>query len=213
MPVFKLIALDCDGVILESVTAKTSAFSRLFEKYGSEAQRRIVDYHLGHGGVSRFVKFAWFYREILGLDITEDEQEELGRQFARFCLHEIMNVPTVPGAMEFILLYHNKIPLYVVSGTPHGELNEIIRTRNLDRFFKGCYGSPPGKTRILAEIVSKAGVSPSEVLMVGDSSTDLEAAQSVGTLFYGRGHHFSSSKWPWGEDLNGLVEYLKYGMS
>ena len=212
MPTFKLIVLDCDGVILESVTAKTRAFNRLFEKYGGEAQRKITDYHLEHGGVSRFVKFAWFYHEVLGLDITEDEQEALGHQFARLCSDEVMNAPLVPGAMEFILLYYNKIPLYVVSGMPHEELNEIIRARGLDRFFQGCYGSPPEKTRILAEIVSSTGVSPSEVLMVGDSATDLEAAQSVGTLFFGRGHQFSSSKWPWGEDLNSLVEYLRYGI-
>ena len=45
--------------------------------------------------------------------------------------------------------------------------------------------------------------------MVGDSVSDLEAAQFVGTLFYGRGNWFSNLECPWGEDLTGLDQYLK----
>ena len=209
MSTLKLIVLDCDGVILESVAAKTRAFGQLFEKYGDEAKRRIIDYHLANGGISRFAKFSWFYREVLDRHVTDQEKEELGRIFTRCCFDEVMNAHIVPGAMEFISSYHNKLPLYVASGTPHGELVEILKARNLIRFFRGVYGSPPGKTEILADIVHRAGVLPKEALMVGDSVTDLEAAQSVGTLFYGRGNRFSNSEWPWGEDLTGLDQYLK----
>jgi phosphoglycolate phosphatase-like HAD superfamily hydrolase len=44
--------------------------------------------------------------------------------------------------------------------------------------------------------------------MVGDSSTDMEAAENVGTLFYGRGERFADAKWPWGSDLQGLADYV-----
>jgi len=209
MPKVKLIVLDCDGVILETASVKSRAFGRLFEKYGEEAKCKVVDYHLAHGGVSRFEKFAWFYREVLGKNITDKEKEELGRLFSQCCFEEVINASVVPGAIEFISSYHNKIPLYVASGTPYGELIEVLEAKNLIRFFKDVYGSPPGKTEILADIVHRAGVSPNEVLMVGDSSTDLEAAQSVGTLFYGRGSVFSNSRWPWGEDLTELNKYLE----
>ena len=209
MPEVKIIVLDCDGVILETVAAKTRAFSTLFERYGEEAKRKMVDYHLAHGGISRFAKFAWFYREVLGRDITDDEKEELGCIFSRCCFDEIMNAPAVPGAIQFISSYYDRIPLYVASGTPYEELTEILKARNLTRFFKQVYGSPPGKTEILAGIVRRARVSPKEALMVGDSSTDLEAAESVGTLFYGRGSGFSNSEWPWGEDLTELDNYLQ----
>jgi len=209
MAKFKLIVMDCDGVILESVDAKTQAFGKLVEKYGQKAKQKMVDYHLTHGGVSRFLKFEWFYHEVLGREITKQEQDELGRLFTQYCFSEVMNSSFVPGAMEFIVLYYEKISLYVASGAPHEELIEIIKGRNLMHFFKGVYGSPPTKTEILADIVREEGVLPSETLMVGDSSTDLEAATSVGTFFYGRGIEFSSSKWPWAEDLTQLSEYIK----
>ena len=209
MDKFKLIVLDCDGVILESVDAKTRAFGKLVEKHGQKAKQKMVDYHLAHGGVSRFSKFAWFYREVLGREITKQEKDELGRLFIQYCFDEVMNSRFVPGVMEFISSYHQKISLYVASGAPHEELTEIIKARNLMHFFKGVYGSPPTKTEILADIVKRERVLPSETLMIGDSNTDLEAATSVGTFFYGRGVEFSISKWPWAEDLTRLSEYIK----
>lgn len=54
------IVFDCDGVILDSVPTKTRAFARLAEPYGAEARDRFVMYHMTHGGVSRYRKFAWF---------------------------------------------------------------------------------------------------------------------------------------------------------
>lgn len=206
---FKLIVLDCDGVILESVSAKTKAFAKLVEGHGELAKQKMVEYHLSHGGVSRFLKFDWFYREILGREITKQEKDECNRLFIQYCFNEVMNASFVPGAMEFISSYCQQVPLYVISGAPHKELVEIFHARKLIDFFKGIYGSPPGKTEILIDIVRKEKVSPEETLMVGDSSTDLDAATSVGTFFYGRGSMFAESNWPWGEDLRGLSKYLE----
>jgi phosphoglycolate phosphatase-like HAD superfamily hydrolase len=115
----------------------------------------------------------------------------------------------VPGIIDFLDGYHQRLPLYVASGTPHEELNQIFTDRSLNRFFKGVYGSPPAKTELLSSIVNAAGLEPSNVLMVGDSSTDMEAAENAGTLFYGRGDRFADSKWPWGLDLQGLVDYVE----
>ena len=209
MSKFKLIVLDCDGVILECVDAKTRAFGKLVERYGALAKQKMIDYHLAHGGVSRFLKFEWFYREVLGREITRQENEELGRLFTQYCFDEVMNSSFVPGVMEFISSYYQKIPLYIASGTPHEELTKVIKERNLMHFFKGVYGSPTTKKEILSNIVREEGVLSNETLMVGDSSTDLEAAVSVGTLFYGRGAGFSNSKWPWAEDLTGLSAYIR----
>lgn len=40
-----LIVFDCDGVILESVDAKTKAFAQVAEPLGAEARDRLVLYH------------------------------------------------------------------------------------------------------------------------------------------------------------------------
>ena len=40
-----LIVFDCDGVILESVDAKTKAFGQVAEPLGAEARDRLLVWH------------------------------------------------------------------------------------------------------------------------------------------------------------------------
>ena len=51
-----LIVFDLDGVILESLEAKTDAFSELYNEYGENIVSKVRNYHLQNGGVSRFKK-------------------------------------------------------------------------------------------------------------------------------------------------------------
>ena len=62
--------------------------------------------------------------------------------------------------------------------------------------------------KLLAMIVDKACVLPDEVLMVGDASTDRNAAEEVGTLFYGTGPDLRGGDFPWGPDLTGLDAWI-----
>ena len=96
------IVFDCDGVILDSVPVKTRAFARIAEPYGQEAQDRFVMYHSLHGGVSRYKKFEWFYTEVLGREITQDESEKLGRLFAEYALDEVRRCPLIPGIKDVL---------------------------------------------------------------------------------------------------------------
>ena len=110
----------------------------------------------------------------------------------------------MPGALEFILEHHGRIPMHVASGTPHDELAAIFRERDLERYFGMILGTPPPKTELLARIVSETGADPSRVLMVGDSSTDLKARPGGGNSFLGKGRLFWRIGYPWGTDLRAL---------
>jgi phosphoglycolate phosphatase-like HAD superfamily hydrolase len=202
------IIFDCDGVILESVSVKTRAFARLAEPFGAEAADRLVLYHAAHGGVSRYKKFEWLYREVLGREIAREELADLGRRFAEIAFEEVCRCDLVPGVEDVLRRRHGRTPMYVCSGAPHEELQAVLRRRGLHRYFAGIYGSPPAKTELLREIIRLAGVDPAGAVMVGDSVTDLDAATAVGTLFYGRGGELKGGGFPWGEDLTGLNAWL-----
>ena len=60
----KAILFDFDGVILESVDIKGLAFCKLFENF-PEHVTKIVQYHHANGGISRFNKFRYIYKNIL----------------------------------------------------------------------------------------------------------------------------------------------------
>jgi HAD superfamily hydrolase (TIGR01549 family) len=181
----KAIALDFDGVILESVDLKTRAFRALFRDHPQHLDR-IVKLHLENGGLSRHEKFAIIYRDYLKQPLSEPEKARLGREFSRLIEREILTCPYVPGALEFLKQASEQLPLFLVSGTPEPELREIVRQRQLESYFRNVCGSPRPKDVLLSAILAENGWRPSEVVFVGDSMTDFRAAQSVGMPFIGR---------------------------
>jgi len=207
MPI-TLVVFDCDGVILDSVDVKTRAFGQIVEEYGPEAVARMTEYHLAHGGLSRTRKFEWFYDEVLGRKITEDELQALSKKFRQLVFEGVVRSPMVPGIMETLESLHGRLPMYVASGTPNDELLQLLDARNLTRFFKGVYGTPPGKTELLRRIIEKEGIAPNDTLMVGDSSTDLDAALSCGARFFGVSAAFSVTPWPFGYDCIALAQWI-----
>ena len=182
----KAIIFDFDGVLVESVNVKTRAFAKIFEDKGEEVVRRVTDFHLKNGGVSRVNKFKYYYKEILRCSLSEEKLEELCNTFSRLVTNEVINSPYVNGAKEFLERFHCKIDLYVASGTPEEELREIVRCRGMDVFFKDIFGSPRQKDEIARTIIKQNSYYSREVIFIGDSITDLKGAQDSGIRFIGR---------------------------
>ena len=203
------IVFDCDGIILESVDSKTAAFARISDEIAPRHTQLFIDYVTLHGGVSRFEKFAWLVRQAFDRAITTEESHDMGRKFIQYCMESVLASPLVPGFEDTVKRWHGRVPLYVASGTPQYELEEVLRQRDLARYFTGIYGTPPAKAALLLSAVRHAKVPPEETVMIGDSKTDMDAATIAGTLFYGRGEYFRDSHWPWANDLSGLNAYLE----
>lgn len=205
----KCLVFDCDGVLLDSVPVKTRAFGRLAEPYGPEARDRFVLYHTVHGGVSRYRKFEWFFREILGREITRAESEAWGEKFAEYALDEVRKCDLIPGALQTLEAWQGNLPMYVCSGAPVSELNLVLGERKLASFFAGIYGSPPAKGELLKAIIrSQSELMPEETLMVGDSITDEDAASQAGAQFYGIGQELKGGNFPWSENLVPLNAWI-----
>jgi len=179
------VVFDFDGVILESLDIKARAFVALFSEW-PEHEKEIVRLHLDNAGVSRFDKFAWIYRDILRKPLPDGGLERLGDEFSQLVLDEIMRCEFVRGAPELLERLAGHYELFVASATPEEEIREIVRGRGLDRFFAAVYGSPATKTEILRRIVDERGLSPAELLFVGDALSDYQGARSVGLAFVGR---------------------------
>jgi beta-phosphoglucomutase-like phosphatase (HAD superfamily) len=205
----EVVVFDCDGVILESLEIKNLAFRRLGEAYGAKAARCLEDYHRLHGGLSRYKKFAWFFREVLGREISPEEEESLNAKFVRLSGEELLRCPLVPGAQESLDSLFGRLPLYVASGTPEEELRFILEKRGLASYFVKICGSPPLKEDILQAIVEESGVLPGNCLMVGDAETDRAAAAKAGTMFYGRGDYFRDLGCPWHQDMTHLTSWIE----
>lgn len=179
------VVLDFDGVVLDSVGIKTEAFSRLFAPEGAEARRRVVEYHLANGGISRLLKFRWAYREVLRRPLDPDEERRLGERFNELVEEAVQAAPWIPGSREFLEAAHARIPLFVASGTPEEELRRIVGRRGMSRYFRGVFGSPAAKSEILAGVAASLGAPTNALLMVGDALNDHDGAAAAGAAFVG----------------------------
>ncbi|MBP9855347.1 MAG: HAD family hydrolase [Candidatus Omnitrophica bacterium] len=183
----KGIIFDFDGVILETVGVKNQSFYELF-RHIPEHVDEIVDYHMANGGLSRFKKFDYIYREILKEPLSPEKSKELGARFGQLCHDGVVNAEFVPGAKEFLEYYYTKSLLFIASATPHEELMGIVKKRNLEKYFTGIYGSPQSKASIAGSILKKHGLNPDEMFFVGDAINDYVGAKEVGVPFIGRVH-------------------------
>ena len=205
----ELIIFDCDGVLIESVDAKTRAFATIAKPYGQKAVDALVSYHLEQGGVSRVEKLNWFFETVLERAPEEGEQRRLLDEFVELSLQRIYTALSVPGIWDVLERWHGVVPMYVASGAPHLELTNVLKQHAMARFFTGIYGSPPGKTTLLRGILAEENIEPYNAVMVGDGANDMYAAEATRTRFYGRGEYFRHSDYPWHKDLTRLNGYLE----
>jgi phosphoglycolate phosphatase-like HAD superfamily hydrolase len=185
---------DFDGVVLESATIKEDAFAALFADL-PEHRESILDHHRRNLGVSRFEKFEWIYRELLGRTLEPAESDALGRRFSSLVRQRLLDCPLVPGALQLLEALRDRARCFVVSGTPTEELREIVRLRGLEPYFVEVWGSPPGKAEIFRDLMSRHELAPAHVLAIGDGRSDLEAALETGVAFVARSSPGARQDW------------------
>jgi len=206
------VFFDFDGVILESVSIKDNAFRDLFAHLPQHLDR-ILEHHRRHLGRSRFEKFEWIYRELLGRSLDEDESQVLGERFSALVRSQMLSCPMVPGAGDLLRALQGRFECLVVSATPQDELERIIDERELGAFFCEVCGSPPGKNEIFTALLERRGLEPREVLAIGDGLSDYRAAEASGVHFVARDSESSRQDWsavpvPTIRDLTELLGHL-----
>jgi phosphoglycolate phosphatase-like HAD superfamily hydrolase len=182
----KAVIFDFDGVIVESLDIKTSAFGELFASRGDGLSERVVEYHLRNSGVSRYDKIKHVYSEMIGETLDEETFEKECRRFSSIVKDQVVKAPFVAGAESFLRDNSGSYRFFVCSATPIEELRDIIRLKGLDNVFEEVNGSPRPKHRIVSDILCSTGLSPAEAVYIGDAMSDLEAAERNNVLFIGR---------------------------
>ncbi|WP_292977280.1 HAD hydrolase-like protein [Nitrosomonas sp.] len=184
---WQAIIFDFDGVIVESGDIKAQAFADLYRHHGEVIAQAAVDYHRANGGMSRYLKFHYFQKNLLNNPpLTKEEEQELDRQFSELVMNAVIACQPVAGAETLLNKMASQIPLFVASGTPESELQVIVERRNLSHYFTEVRGSPRLKETLIADILSAYPLDPERVLMIGDALVDYESAHQNGVAFLGR---------------------------
>jgi len=181
----KAIIFDFDGVIIESAEIKTDAFRTLFAGYPDKLPD-IIDHHQKNSGISRYKKFRYIYEKILVQEVSAQKEAELGEEFSRIVLEKVLSAPFTPGAIEFLRRNKDCYYLFVASGTPQGELQDIIAHRRLSQYFREIHGVPKQKDEIIDDILNRYSFTKKEAVFVGDAESDRIAAEKAGVSFIAR---------------------------
>jgi len=205
----KVIILDFDGTIIESVGIKDSAFKTLFSEY-PEHLNRIMRYHLSNNATVRFDKFKHVIENILNQEYNEEKKRFLSRRFSDLVFEKIVECPYVRGAEDFLNYFREKVPIYLASASPLEELEEILETRDLKKYFKNVYAIPWIKMDVIQDILKRENIPSEEAVFIGDAFEDYEAARLTDVFFIGRnsGKSFHSADIPVYKNLSDIKEFL-----
>ncbi|PIB23374.1 HAD family hydrolase [Maribacter sp. 4G9] len=173
----KNIFFDFDGVLAESVSAKTKAFREMYQPYGTAIADKVVDYHINNGGISRFEKFKYWEKTFFGKELDQEEINKMADKFSNLVLEKVIESKPVQESIWFLDKYYKKLRFWVITGTPTSEIKIIASKRNMAHFFEGLYGSPKNKRYWTEYLLEEYGLNRDETLFLGDATTDMDAAQ------------------------------------
>ena len=185
---FKVILWDFDGVILDSMPIRDLGFVKVLEREGFHKSQinLLIEYHRLNGGLSRYVKFRYFYEQILNRPITEQEILRLSNLFSEIMLTLLIDENLlISDSFEFIKSNHKKYRFHIVSGSDGVELNEICTSLNLSPYFKSIQGSPKPKKQLVHDLIVLNNYDKKDICLIGDSINDFEASYHNDISFFG----------------------------
>lgn len=179
---YRTFLFDCDGVILDSNNIKTQAFYELTFSYGADAADKLVAYHKENGGISRFRKLEYFFREILRQQNCDNDISDLAVRYGEVVYKKLMVCPLTNGCEDFLRGLLSRTFKFVISGGLESEIQDIFRRRGLIKYFDAVFGSPRSKEEILRKLLEeKKLVQPA--IFFGDSYYDYRVAKDFGLDF------------------------------
>lgn len=193
----KAILWDFDGVILNSNSVRDEGFSEVLKNYPGSEVEQLLDYHKRNGGLSRYVKFRYFFEEIRNEKVIEEKISELASDFSEIMLKKLVNKELIiQDSFNFIQQNHKKFDFHIVSGSDQNELRFLCEKLGLAPYFLSISGSPVHKNILVETVLKQYRYNKNECCLIGDSINDYEAAKKNDIGFIGYNSPFLKSKFP-----------------
>lgn len=168
---------DFDGVILDSNRIRDKGFSQVLDNYAKKDVEKLLTFHRKNGGLSRYVKFRYFFEEVRGERVSEEQIQILAQQFSKIMKENLLSENLlILETTQLISRIYEKIPMYIVSGSDQTELRYLCEQHKINHFFKRIHGSPKPKKDWVKQIIREEQLDHLKCALVGDSLNDYEAA-------------------------------------
>ncbi len=180
----KVIFWDFDGVLMNSNAVRYKGFELVLADYPKDQVKQLMDFHQANGGLSRYVKFRYFFEEVRGEEITDEEVQVWADKFSEIMLANLINKDLlIEETNNYVKANHLNYKMHIVSGSDGNELRKICNGVGIEQYFKSIEGSPTPKKKLVRDILEKEKYKLEECILIGDSINDYEAAEVNNILF------------------------------
>ena len=186
---FNVIFWDFDGVLMNSNKIRDLGFEKVLAEYPKEEVEQLMKFHKKNGGLSRYVKFRYFFEEIRGGVISEKEVQQWADRFSVMMKELLINSSLlIDETLQYVKENHDDKKMHIVSGSDQNELRYICESLDIDKYFDSIHGSPTPKMELVNNLLGEHQYNVEECLLIGDSINDYEAAESNSIYFLGYGN-------------------------
>ena len=183
---FDLIAFDWDGTLCDSTAIIVRCIqAAVCDVGGAMPSDEAASYVIGMGLMQALAHAA--------PDVPRERYAELGNRYRYHYLQHQNDLSLFAGVMPLLDALRDRGHLLTVAtGKSRRGLNEALHTAQLRGMFDGSRTADEtaGKPHplMLHELMAEFDVAPERVLMIGDTTHDLQMAQAAGCASVGVGY-------------------------
>ena len=183
---FDLIAFDWDGTLCDSTAIIVRCIqAAVCDVGGAMPSDEAASYVIGMGLMQALAHAA--------PDVPRERYTELGNRYRYHYLQHQNDLSLFAGVMPLLGALRDRGHLLTVAtGKSRRGLNEALHTAQLRGMFDGSRTADEtaGKPHplMLQELMAEFDVAPERVLMIGDTTHDLQMAQAAGCASVGVGY-------------------------
>ena len=144
----KVIFWDFDGVLIDSNAVRDLGFELVLADFNVDQVEQLLAFHRLNGGLSRYVKFRYFFEEILKVSITDEEILVLAGRFSVITKDLLVN-PTllITKTIEFVKENQGNYIMHITSGSDQEELRYLCKSMHIAHLFYSIHRSPKPKKK------------------------------------------------------------------
>jgi HAD superfamily hydrolase (TIGR01509 family) len=171
----KAVFLDIDGTLMDTNYLHIEAWAQAFEEVGARPPRSRIHHEVGKGSDKLIPEF-----------VEDGKAERVGEFHSEYYAKLQERGHPLPGAKELVAsLVERGYEVWLATSAKPEELEHHMQELGAEGKISGVVSSDEAEESKLAPDIfwlalERAGVSPEDAVVVGDSIWDLEAAKEAG---------------------------------
>ena len=177
---YRGVLLDVDGTLIDSVDAHARSWQRAFADHGHDIHLLAIARLIGMGG-------DHLVETLTGIKKDTAEFKAMSKRHGELFRDEYLpNLGPVDGARAFVLqLQRAGYQIAVASSAKRHDLDQLLAKANVDDLIeRGATSDDAARTKpdpdIIEAAAAKLGCPHGELVMIGDTPYDIEAARRAG---------------------------------